>query len=552
MWKMVKDQATGRYVMTNDETGESRPPSPDDFRIGPPAIPANSYGDNGWTKQPRIGPPAIPGEEAIGPPAIPGSSPQEERYVVPFEDEPRNQGPSVASQIASQLSMRQMGGGMPPPPPEKPIDHLNYLKSMVPGPGMLMKGGFGEDVLKMAGVLPKPAESTTPVAPSQRLQPEPTKPVQPVAATQPQSTATMDPADYRDPAEAKPASVGPAQNDGISRTTPQQTAYDYATRYQKASEAERRAIRDLGFARDMADAMGKITSGAHIRLGLKPRGFETNAAEANLASATHAKNELGQLEEVDPGSARSQNLRAMWKANPVLQGMAGKVQNFDNMSFQELQGLMPLGRTMIEEAGSRERAEMLSGRYGRLRQPEMTALISIKNGLNAVERLRSSFRKDKDQGGPIEGRLQRALIRVGIAGANEAVTNANAVDMAAQYIKSISGAQVSDQEYKRLMQMIPSISQDPEQFEALLNNFEDVLRGQGRSIIDITASQGYNTEGTEDVVLGKEQAPAAQPQGDSDVTILRKDGGDPPVLKIPKSHPQHDAAVKKATSQGYK
>jgi hypothetical protein len=45
--------------------------------------------------------------------------------------------------------------------------------------------------------------------------------------------------------------------------------------------------------------------------------------------------------------------------------------------------------------------------------------------------------------------------------------------MLAAYVKSISGAAVTDQEFERLATQMPSLKDNPERFQLMLTNFKD-------------------------------------------------------------------------------
>jgi hypothetical protein len=140
---------------------------------------------------------------------------------------------------------------------------------------------------------------------------------------------------------------------------------------------------------------------------------------------------------------------------------------------------------------SQERSDMLAGRIPPKGQDQ---LIFADNAIAAINRIRAKLPEIENGIGPVQGRIQNILVNVGIAEPNMAITNANLVELMARQVQSISGVAVSNQEFNRLRQAGPNIAQDPAQFKALLDNFEEIVKTRKKQVLNMYGKMGYNVD----------------------------------------------------------
>lgn len=310
-----------------------------------------------------------------------------------------------------------------------------------------------------------------------------------------------------------------AQNQqATADTLPSFGAMSFARRYQDAGENERRAMIALGIGRDINQSMSTaLTTGAHIRTGAKPPQFGTGLGEAVAMNAQGERQDLMTNESIDPNSELSKSTRAAsLTINPDLSKIDPKVYN--SMSHSQLMELAPLmgklqdrqlkeaqlgnlnAQRQILNQSRKESLELARLRAERMPNKAIDKITEVKNGISAVNRVRDSFQGET---GPIEGRISRAFIDLGIADPGVAVTNANVVDLMAKYIRSISGVAVSEKEFQRLSAMGPNIAQNQEQFEALLDNFEQILRTEGENTLSSYEANRYDVGSTRESLGNK-------------------------------------------------
>jgi len=237
----------------------------------------------------------------------------------------------------------------------------------------------------------------------------------------------------------------------------------YRDTLQKILKADRMGRGLQAGEQGMSNAMKLLlTTGSAIRTGAPP--------VPNLQSGSGL------------GAAMTGNAGMQMKA---LEGQENRELRRDQMATNQDY------RNFLEEQRlrSQDRADMMAGRLPPKGQEQ---LIFADNALSAINRIRSKLPEIESGIGPIQGRIQNILVNVGIAEPNMAVTNANLVELMARQVQSISGVAVSNQEFNRLRQAGPNIAQDPEQFKALLDNFEEIVKTRKNGVLKMYGKMGYN------------------------------------------------------------
>lgn len=114
-----------------------------------------------------------------------------------------------------------------------------------------------------------------------------------------------------------------------------------------------------------------------------------------------------------------------------------------------------------------------------LSDKEVAELSDIDKSLSVLNRIKAE--KPNINTGPASAAQSWAAQLVGMDDSEKSAFKALVGDQLAQYIKSISGAAVSEQEAQRLLQNIPKISDQDETFTTKLAELEKTLR-EGRQI----------------------------------------------------------------------
>lgn len=163
-------------------------------------------------------------------------------------------------------------------------------------------------------------------------------------------------------------------------------------------------------------------------------------------------------------------------------------------SFKRFATMMPSAagilRTQSMMGLGQQRLDIQNFNAHKLPNTPASRIEYAANSLKSIDRVRQSF--NADQIGPVEGRVSRLLINLGVAEPGVALTNANLVDMMAKYVRSISGVAVSEKEFVRLRQVGPNIAQNADQFNALIDNFERIIKSEIESTLKVHEDIGYD------------------------------------------------------------
>jgi len=114
---------------------------------------------------------------------------------------------------------------------------------------------------------------------------------------------------------------------------------------------------------------------------------------------------------------------------------------------------------------ARGNQEIAKTRLSQIPESGMNSLKMYSTGIDALQRVRKEFDNLRGEVGPVGGRISKAMLALGLGTDDPALAqlNANTIDALAQYIRSISGAQVHVSEFDRLRPIFPGIAQTPEQ-----------------------------------------------------------------------------------------
>ena len=111
----------------------------------------------------------------------------------------------------------------------------------------------------------------------------------------------------------------------------------------------------------------------------------------------------------------------------------------------------------------------------------------IANNLKTIDELRRIEENPmlEEFAGPITQRIHQAQRFIGVDNARASALQAQAVSMAANYIKGISGVAVSEQEFARLSQALPNLLDKPETVRAVIKDIRTRLNRENDIMLDV-------------------------------------------------------------------
>lgn len=133
---------------------------------------------------------------------------------------------------------------------------------------------------------------------------------------------------------------------------------------------------------------------------------------------------------------------------------------------------------------------------------ERTAIAETNASLDALSNLEDLFESPETETGPVVGRISPVSGLVGLTTDEQENLMAATAAFKNKVIKDITGAQMSEQEAKRIMKQIPDITDPPERWKAKKKQTEINLRAIQRRRIQVLQQSG--------IVAPAEGAPLGQ------------------------------------------
>lgn len=218
------------------------------------------------------------------------------------------------------------------------------------------------------------------------------------------------------------------------------------------------------------------------------------------ARAKMAVDEQMRVEASDPNSGTSKARRTTIEA--VYKDVRKLLPNFDELSAEQLDRTMPapILKTIQDHEEAKLRMEEASANRDRLHTEKMAILDEQKTKAEQArdERRRARglisesaakefgevnkvftritdieklWKETIESTGPLEGRIRKGLQRLGV-GERTAELSSELGKAFADYVKQISGAAVSEEEFQRLALNMPQLKDDKERFAFLLNSWK--------------------------------------------------------------------------------
>lgn len=122
---------------------------------------------------------------------------------------------------------------------------------------------------------------------------------------------------------------------------------------------------------------------------------------------------------------------------------------------------------------------------------EVVGKSTVLNQINYVRDL--SEKVGKDLRGPFASRARSTLVNLGLTkDAGFVKLRTASKDLLAKYVKSITGAQMSDAESERLMKVVAGENDTYENFNAKLTTLQDIIAQEKASVLKALEEQGYS------------------------------------------------------------
>lgn len=171
-----------------------------------------------------------------------------------------------------------------------------------------------------------------------------------------------------------------------------------------------------------------------------------------------------------------------------------------------------------ERAQRKEQRDLL---MGRMPDKEVERLRDIDNTLGAVDVLDQKVTQDPSLIGPVVGRLNPLLKKMGLDNPERSVAAAEAQALLVNWMKQISGVAISEQEARRLMETMANTTQTPETFHALLKSFKDRMNRDYANTLKFFKQQGRNVAPFEKPGMNLEEGPVTlvSPDGKEEIQV---------------------------------
>lgn len=257
------------------------------------------------------------------------------------------------------------------------------------------------------------------------------------------------------------------------------------------------------------------------------KALEQQAQQPLESFATQVKSK-DVLEMQDPNSDISRMARE--RAKKIIQEMSPgmDLSRFENMSASQLEklglfkrpdGMDPFKMMQLELdkqrlelsrqnvlADNARSQEALMDRQKKERTVSDKQLADITNFDQALSTLSNieGIKKQFDTG-PLSGRLNSLAAAFGMDDAKFSAFRAEVGDQLAQYIKSISGAAVSDNERKELLKNLPSVNDNDKTFLSKLKMTKDRLERNQRIYLENLNKRGKDVEEFQKITSSSEQ-----------------------------------------------
>lgn len=174
----------------------------------------------------------------------------------------------------------------------------------------------------------------------------------------------------------------------------------------------------------------------------------------------------------------------------------GQLSPYEQIRLQQAQKRLELTEAGEKGRGKRHEETMEFKQQEARKIPskflgEVVGKSTVLNQINYVREL--SEKVGKDLRGPFSSRARSTLVNLGFTKDAEFVKLRTASkDLLNKYVKSITGAQMTDAEAKRLMEVVASENDTYENFNAKLSTLQDIISQEKAAVLKALEEQGYS------------------------------------------------------------
>ena len=174
----------------------------------------------------------------------------------------------------------------------------------------------------------------------------------------------------------------------------------------------------------------------------------------------------------------------------------GQLSPYERIRLQQAQKRLSLTEEGERGRGKRHEETMEFKKQEAKKIPskflgEVVGKSTVLNQINYVREL--SEKVGKDLRGPFSSRARSSLVNLGITKDEGFVKLRTASkDLLNKYVKSITGAQMTDAEAKRLMEVVASETDTYENFNAKLSTLQQIIAQEKDAVLKALEEQGYS------------------------------------------------------------
>lgn len=293
-----------------------------------------------------------------------------------------------------------------------------------------------------------------------------------------------------------------------------QSQLDHGQNIVEEGQSQQRMKEALAAIMKASDKIGSSMAGANLTI-VKPG--DNAAADVFQKQADRAVTDIQEKDKFNAGSPQSQMARQTLKdlgVNVPENLSAGQIEKlFPNISMalnmkeqtrarleaaHERNKDRQLQREMMSESRQSTLADKQERRNDKLEEkakPSDKQISDITTLDNALEGIRSiKQQKPQFDTGPIAGRTNAVAGFLGMSDPKKTAFRAQVGEQLAQYIKSISGAAVSENERQALLQNLPTMNDSDSAFDAKLKVVEDRLNHHKNNYLNNLSLGGKNVD----------------------------------------------------------
>lgn len=225
----------------------------------------------------------------------------------------------------------------------------------------------------------------------------------------------------------------------------------------------------------------------------KQYGYSPDLTMDQFKTMSEAKENLAKAKYYEYGGNKSQPKNRMAVSGGYVS------QEFIDNEFPELAG-QDIPYQELNQRLINKRADLTRNKPPWLGNEQINTISGLKNAITRANIIKKDFLNLLNRGespvDPISGRFSDLVQRYGFQNnADVAKFQNKVITQYLQYLKDISGSQVTTGEAERLRSILPTVGSDPIQFATSLDNFISDLNNSLNNRIETLGQAGYRTEG---------------------------------------------------------